>query len=56
MPEFDQQLVKKYGKIFGCFDGCQPNLWVTDADVIKQVFVKEFEHFTDPRVTFYKLC
>jgi hypothetical protein len=43
-------LVKKYGKVFGYFDGPIPNLWITDADVIKAMYVKDFDHFVDRRV------
>ncbi len=43
-------MVKKYGKVFGYFDGTLPNLWTTDADIIKSVFVKDFDHFINRRV------
>lgn len=50
MAKYDQELVKKYGRIVGCFDGPYPNLYVTDADIIKSVFVKDFDHFINRRV------
>ena len=50
IPKHDQKLVKKYGKTFGYFDGTVPNLWTTDADLIKSVFVKDFDHFVNRRV------
>jgi hypothetical protein len=43
-------LVKKYGKVFACFDGMIPNLWITDVDMIKAMYVKDFDHFVDRRV------
>ncbi|XP_046449629.1 cytochrome P450 3A14-like [Daphnia pulex] len=49
IPELDVALVKKYGKVFGYFDGLIPNLWITDADMIKAMYVKDFEHFVDRR-------
>ncbi|EFX88290.1 hypothetical protein DAPPUDRAFT_311602 [Daphnia pulex] len=49
IPEYDVALVKQYGKVFGYFDGLLPNLWITDADMIKAICVKDFEHFVDRR-------
>jgi hypothetical protein len=46
-------LVKQYGKVFGYFDGLLPNLWITDADMIKAICVKDFEHFVDRRVRLF---
>jgi cytochrome P450 family 3 subfamily A len=43
-------LAKKYGKVFGYFDGPIPNLWVADVDLIKAMYVKDFDHFVDRRV------
>ncbi|KAI9562843.1 hypothetical protein GHT06_010298 [Daphnia sinensis] len=49
LPEHDVKLVKKYGKIFGYYDGSKPNLWITDVDLIKAVCIKDFDHFVDRR-------
>ena len=43
-------MVRKYGRTFGYFDGTQPSLWTTDANLIKSVFVKDFDHFINRRV------
>ena len=52
LPKYDQALVKKYGRIFGYFDGSNPTLWTTDTDIIKSVFVKDFDHFINRRVIY----
>ncbi|XP_057379555.1 cytochrome P450 3A11-like [Daphnia carinata] len=49
LPKYDQQMMKKYGKIVGYFDGSLPNLWITDANMIRSVFVKDFDHFVNRR-------
>jgi cytochrome P450 family 3 subfamily A len=54
-------LVKQYGKVIGYFDGLVPNLWITDVDMIKAMYVKDFDHFVDRRVRrkkipFLKIC
>ena len=35
---------------FGYCDETLPNLWTTDADIIKPVFVKDFDHFVNRKV------
>ena len=51
LSDYDMSLVKKYGKVFGYYDGPQPNLWITDLELIKATFVKDFDHIVDRRVS-----
>ncbi|XP_070779689.1 cytochrome P450 3A40-like isoform X3 [Enoplosus armatus] len=47
---FDTECYKKYGKIWGMFDGRQPVLCITDPAVIKTVLIKEcYSLFTNRR-------
>ncbi|XP_044203377.1 cytochrome P450 3A40 [Thunnus albacares] len=47
---FDSDCFKKYGKIWGIFDGRQPVLCVTDPAMIKTVLIKEcYSLFTNRR-------
>ncbi|XP_078414720.1 cytochrome P450 3A30-like [Cetorhinus maximus] len=39
---FDTECYKKYGKMWGIYDGRQPILSLTDPDLIKVIFIKEF--------------
>nr|QST15044.1 CYP360A4 protein [Diaphanosoma celebensis] len=45
----DVNLAKEYGKVFGFFEGTIPNLFISDAELIKNVFVKDFDHFINRR-------
>nr|QST15046.1 CYP360A6 protein [Diaphanosoma celebensis] len=45
----DAEQIRKYGKVFGIFEGALPELFIADADLIRLVFVKEYENFINRR-------
>uniref|UniRef100_A0A915K8G6 Cytochrome P450 n=1 Tax=Romanomermis culicivorax TaxID=13658 RepID=A0A915K8G6_ROMCU len=46
----DDYLVKKYGRIFGYFEGMIPVLFIADVDYIKQITIKDFDKFRNRRI------
>merc|ERR1712137_301040 len=50
LPEYDREMFKKYGKVFGTFEGIKPTLRINDTKLIRSVFVKDFDHFINRRV------
>ncbi|XP_049514082.1 cytochrome P450 3A31-like [Dermacentor silvarum] len=47
--EIDMNRHRKYGKVFGAFEGLHPTLFLSDPDLIKLVLVKHFNDLPDRR-------
>ncbi|CAG0924688.1 unnamed protein product, partial [Notodromas monacha] len=45
--KWQEENVRKYGTFFGMYDGKAPLLYVSDPEVIKEIFVKKFDCFAD---------
>ncbi|KAH3871556.1 cytochrome P450 3A41-like [Dreissena polymorpha] len=43
----DEEWFQKYGKVYGCYFGYQPQVVTCDPELIKNVLVKDFHNFTD---------
>ncbi|XP_019645052.1 PREDICTED: cytochrome P450 3A8-like [Branchiostoma belcheri] len=46
---FDCKCYKKYGKVYGFFEGREPMLMVGDLELIKEITVKQFNNFSNRR-------
>ena len=46
---FDVEMVKKFApsKTWGMYEGATPAVYTIDLDIIREVFVKKFDHFSD---------
>ncbi|CAG2117969.1 unnamed protein product, partial [Medioppia subpectinata] len=49
MPELELQRYKKYGKIYGVFEGNKPILRIGDPELVKQIMVKDFHVYQTRR-------
>ena len=47
--ELEKRYSAQYGKVYGVYTGLLPTLTITDAELIKQVLVKDFHHFVNRR-------
>ena len=48
MQEFDQQQMKEFGvKTWGRYEGSRPTVLTVDDELIKEVYVKKFDHFQE---------
>ena len=45
--DVDQKWRDKYGHTYGIYEGYEPTLRTTDNELIKHVFIKDFNNFTD---------
>ncbi|CAG2110102.1 unnamed protein product [Medioppia subpectinata] len=50
-PELEVQRFKKYGKIYGVFEGQKPILRIGEPAIVKEIIVKEFNTFQTRRDT-----
>lgn len=45
--ELDKENFRKYGLVWGSYSISQPWVSIADPDLIKEITVKSFDHFTD---------
>ena len=43
-------MYNRYGKYFGVFEADLPTLFIADPDMIRSIFVKDFDHFINHMV------
>lgn len=43
---------KKFGRVWGFYEGPTPQVFVADEELAKRIFIKDFEHFQDRPVLF----
>lgn len=45
--EENMKNLRKYGHVYGWYEGSKPFVSVSDPEMIKKIFITDFEHFTD---------
>jgi hypothetical protein len=53
-PKHDAEIMQKYGKTVGYFEGEMPVILTTDPNFIKSVMMKDFSCFINHRVSYPK--
>lgn len=48
--QHDMDIIKKYGKIVGYFEGSEPVLLVSDVNLLKSILISDFSSFVNRRV------
>ncbi|VDI45698.1 Hypothetical predicted protein [Mytilus galloprovincialis] len=43
----DFNLIQKYGKVVGVYQGTRPTLLISDPDIVRDLFIKDFSNFTN---------
>ena len=59
--DWEQELCRKNGKLFGIYETTKPVLYLSDPELIREVLVKDFHVFNNRRVntifeSIYYLC
>uniref|UniRef100_V5H5G9 Putative cytochrome n=2 Tax=Ixodes ricinus TaxID=34613 RepID=V5H5G9_IXORI len=52
--EVEEELCKKHGRLFGTFEDGRPTLYVTEPELLKYVFVKDFSSLINRRMMSFK--
>ena len=55
LTENHQELIRKYGKTVGVFDGFTPMIITADVNLIKNITIRDFSHFVNHRVWQFKI-
>jgi len=53
LGKVNEELVKKYGSVFGFFVGDEPSMVITDVDMLKKIFLGECQGFTERYKMFF---
>ncbi len=48
-----REWTKKYGKLYGYYEGHLPILVTSDVDMVNEIFVKQFNHFSARKVRLF---
>ncbi len=46
-----QEWADKYGRVYGYYIGLRPQLNITDLDIVKEIYIKQFSNFVNRPVS-----
>ncbi|GAB6028359.1 hypothetical protein CHUAL_002527 [Chamberlinius hualienensis] len=49
LREEDIRKAKRYGTVYGFYEGRKPTIRIADPDMLREILSKQFDHFTDRR-------
>ncbi|KAI8507021.1 Thromboxane-A synthase [Branchiostoma belcheri] len=54
-PDYQVEMMRQYGKVYGVFSGSSPILIVSDPEMLREIFIKQFHNFSRRNAEFMTL-
>ncbi|XP_019621037.1 PREDICTED: cytochrome P450 3A29-like [Branchiostoma belcheri] len=54
-PDYQVEMMRQYGKVYGVYSGSSPILIVSDPEMLREIFIKQFHNFSRRNAEFMTL-